>query len=66
MKMDNIFNKDFWINEWENDTKDDTYHVHKGFSTCEYWDKAAATYDQNNKEIKNRRLEKTMAIFLKE
>jgi len=65
MKMDNIFNKDFWINEWENDTKDDTYHVHKGFSTCEYWDKAAATYDQNNKEIKNRRLEKTMAIFKK-
>lgn len=61
--MDNIFNKEFWVREWENDTKNDTFTVHKGFSTSEYWDKAAATYDQNNKEIKNRRLKKTMAIF---
>jgi len=61
--MDNIFNKEFWINEWENDTKNDTFCVHKGFSTPEYWDKAAATYNQNKKEVQNRRLKKTMALL---
>ena len=63
--MDNIFNKEFWINEWENDTKNDTYNVHKGFSTSEYWDKAAATYDQDKIEIQNRRLEKTILFLQK-
>ena len=24
-KMDDIFNKDFWINQWENDKKNDTF-----------------------------------------
>jgi len=62
-KMDNIFNKEFWINEWENDKKNDTYDVHKGFSTPEYWDKAAGTYNQNKKEVLSRRLEKTMSFF---
>ena len=63
--MDNIFNKNFWINQWENDKKNDTYNVHKGFSTREYWDKAAATYDQDKKEIQNRRLEKTLSFLQK-
>ena len=63
--MDNIFNKEFWINEWKNDTKNDTYNVHKGFSTSEYWDKAAATYDQDKIEIQNRRLEKTILFLQK-
>ena len=62
--MDSVFNKHFWINEWENDKKGDTFNVHQGFSTPEYWDKAAVTYDQDKKEVKNRRLEKTMS-FLK-
>ena len=61
--MDNIFNKHFWISEWENDKKSDTYSVHRGFSTQEYWDKAALTYNRNTKEVKNRRLEKTMSFF---
>ena len=61
--MNNIFNKTFWINEWENDKKGDTYSVHKGFSTQDYWDKAAQTYDQNSEEVKNRRLEKTIDFF---
>ncbi|MCD4675906.1 MAG: class I SAM-dependent methyltransferase [Desulfobacula sp.] len=61
--MDNIFNKYFWISEWENDKKSDTYSVHRGFSTQEYWDKAALTYNRNKKEVKNRRLEKTMSFF---
>ncbi len=63
--MDNIFNKNFWLNEWEKDKKSDTYSVHKGFSSQKYWDNAAATYDQNKKEVKNRRLKKTMSFFEK-
>lgn len=63
--MDSIFNKDFWIREWENDKKNDTYNVHRGFSTPEYWDKTANTYNQNKNEVKNRRIEKTMS-FLKQ
>ncbi|MBT7260361.1 MAG: methyltransferase domain-containing protein [Desulfobacula sp.] len=63
--MDTIFNKDFWIREWENDKKNDTYNVHRGFSTPEYWDKTANTYNQNKNEVKNRRLEKTL-LFLKQ
>ncbi|MCD4718732.1 MAG: class I SAM-dependent methyltransferase [Desulfobacula sp.] len=61
--MDNIFNKKFWIKEWDKDKKSDTYNVHRGFSTQEYWDKAAATYNRNKKEVRNRRLEKTMSFF---
>jgi len=61
--MDNIFNKNFWIREWDKDKKSDTYNVHRGFSTQEYWDKAAATYNRNKKEVNNRRLEKTMRFF---
>lgn len=61
--MDNIFNKEFWLNEWDKDKKSDTYCVHKGFSTPEYWDKVASTYDRNEKEVKNRRLEKTFGFF---
>ena len=63
--MDTIFNKNFWIRQWENDKKNDTFNVHKGFSTPEYWDKAAPTYNQNKDEVKNRRLEKTV-LFLKQ
>jgi len=58
--MDNIFNKAFWINQWENDKKGDTYSVHKGFSTPDYWDKAALTYNRNPEEVKNRRMKKTI------
>ena len=61
--MDTIFNKNFWIRQWENDKKNDTFNVHKGFSTAEYWDRAAHTYDQNKKEVQNRRIEKTMSFF---
>lgn len=62
--MDNIFNEAFWINQWQDNKKSDTYSVHKGFSTPEYWDKAARTYNQNKDEVKNRRMEKTID-FLK-
>lgn len=63
MKND-IFNKEFWISQWGQDKEGDTYKVHKGFSTPEYWDKAAQTYNQDEKEIRDRRLEKTIS-FLK-
>ncbi|SDU29750.1 class I SAM-dependent methyltransferase [Desulfobacula phenolica] len=61
--MDNIFNKKFWLTEWEKDKQTDTYNVHKGFSTPEYWDKAAQTYNQNKKEVRDRRLEKTLEFL---
>lgn len=61
--MDSIFNKSFWINEWEKDKSSDTYAVHKGFSTPEYWDKASTTYDKSEREVRNRRLEKTLGLL---
>ncbi len=61
--MDPIFNQAFWINEWEKDKSSDTYAVHKGFSTPEYWDKASATYDKTKKEVQDRRLEKTLGML---
>ncbi len=61
--MDPIFNQAFWINEWEKDKSSDTYAVHKGFSTSEYWDKASATYDKTKKEVQDRRLEKTLDML---
>ena len=63
--MSKTFKKEFWIQEWENDKKGDTYSVHKGFSTPEYWDKAARTYNLNESEIRDRRLKKTIR-FLQE
>ncbi len=59
--MDNIFNQTFWTREWEKDKSSDTYAVHKGFSTPDYWDKASATYNKSNKEVLDRRTEKTLA-----
>ena len=61
--MDNIFNKEFWIDQWENDKKSDTFNVHRGFSTTEYWDNAAATYNKGKKEVKARRLEKIVSAL---
>lgn len=61
--METIFNSAFWTQEWEKDTFSDTYAVHKGFSTPEYWDKAAATYNKDKAELRNLRLEKTLEIF---
>lgn len=61
--MDNIFTTDFWIHEWEKVKSDDTYAVHKGFSTPEYWDKAAATYNRGKKEKQRRKVEKTLDRF---
>jgi SAM-dependent methyltransferase len=61
--MDNIFTADFWVHEWEKVKSDDTYAVHKGFSTPEYWDKAAATYNKGKEERQNRKVEKALARF---
>ena len=63
--MDNIFNKDFWVAQWENDKNSDTCNVHKGFSTPEYWDNAASTYNQNKDEIKDRKLERIISALEK-
>ncbi len=61
--MENIFNKKFWINHWENDRAGDTSEVHKGFSTSRYWDKASLSYNRDEGEIKSRRLDKTISCF---
>ncbi|MCF8044713.1 MAG: class I SAM-dependent methyltransferase [Desulfarculaceae bacterium] len=62
---DNIFTKDFWIKKWEHDKTGpgDTRQVHKGFSTPEYWDRAARTYDKDENELFSRKIEKTIAFF---
>lgn len=61
--MNPIFNTDFWLKAWEQDKKTDTYTVHKGFSTPEYWNRAASSYDRNKTEIQNRKLSKTLDLF---
>jgi SAM-dependent methyltransferase len=61
--MEKIFNQQFWIQAWKEDKAGHTYAVHKGFSTSEYWDKAAATYNKNRNEVQNRRLEKILDLF---
>ncbi len=61
--MDNIFNKKFWINQWEDDKKKDASNLHRGFSTPEYWDNASTHYDKNKKEIKARRLGRIISAF---
>lgn len=58
--MADLFDEAFWTQQWADDKKSDTYKVHKGFSTPEYWDKTAATYNQDQTEIRNRRVEKTL------
>jgi SAM-dependent methyltransferase len=61
--MTSIFNKAFWIAEWQRDKESDTYNVHKGYSTADYWDKAALSYDQDENEKKSRRQDKVLAMF---
>lgn len=61
--MADIFNKAFWIDQWRKDKQGDTYSVHKGYASADYWDKASAGYDRDEKEIKNRRREKVLAMF---
>ncbi|MCP4021377.1 MAG: SAM-dependent methyltransferase, partial [Desulfobacteraceae bacterium] len=63
--MDNIFTKDFWIKVWQEDKENQTYDVHRGFSSVDYWDKAAKNYNSNKKEKSSRRLEKTLDFFKK-
>lgn len=61
--MENIFNQEFWIQEWEKDKTSDTYAVHMGFSAPAYWDKASATYNKSKKEVRDRKLERTLKAF---
>jgi len=65
----NIFTEDFWTEQWNNvkqskDTKNnDTYKVHKGFATPEYWDKASLSYDTKNEEIASRKINKIIKLL---
>ncbi len=61
--MTSIFNKAFWLAEWQKDKSSDTYNVHKGYSSAEYWDKAANSYNQDENEVKSRRQNKTLDLF---
>ncbi len=62
--MDKVFNDAFWIDAWTGgDKQGDTYAVHKGFATPEYWDKASATYNTNPKELRDRRMEKVLGLL---
>ena len=73
----NIFTEEFWTNHWINqfsdeksgqkhgkkESQDDTYKVHKGFSTPEYWDNASLSYNTKNKELSSRKIKKTIEIL---
>ncbi len=48
---------------FENNQHNDTYKVHKGFSTPEYWDNISSSYNTKNLEITSRKMEKTLAIL---
>ncbi|THB80110.1 MAG: class I SAM-dependent methyltransferase [Desulfobacteraceae bacterium] len=61
--MNSIFEKDFWLDQWHGDKREDTYNVHRGFSTVAYWDQAAPTYNKVRDEKHSRKLEKTLALF---
>ncbi len=61
--MNPIFSKEFWLKAWEQDKETDTYTVHRGFSTPEYWNQVASSYDRNKEETKTRRLSKTLDLF---
>ncbi len=61
--MNPIFSKEFWLKAWEKDKDTDTYTVHRGFSTPEYWNKVASSYDSTKGETKSRRLSKTLDLF---
>lgn len=61
--MNPIFCKEFWLKAWEKDKETDTYTVHRGFSTPEYWNKVASSYDRDKEETKSRRLSKTLDLF---
>ncbi|MCG8616179.1 MAG: class I SAM-dependent methyltransferase [Desulfobacterales bacterium] len=61
--MGNIFTEKFWTDVWTGDTDGDTYAVHKGFATPEYWDKASATYNRNKKEVRDRRQDKVLSLL---
>lgn len=61
--MDSIFNKEFWIDQWQKDKSSDTYNVHQGYSSAAYWDKAASSYNQDEKEIKSRKMDKILDLF---
>ncbi len=62
---DDIFTDEFWIKEWEKITKEDSSNVHKGFSGAEFWDKAALSYNTDNREISSRGMKKSIDIFKK-
>jgi len=60
---DNVFTKEFWINEWEKIKQNDTFNVHKGFSGPEFWDKASLSYNTDNEEISSRKMQRSIDIF---
>ncbi len=64
MKHD-IFTEKFWIEQWENIKKEDTFNVHKGFSGAEFWDKVSRSYNIGSKEISSKGITKSIDIFKK-
>ncbi|MCD4744098.1 MAG: methyltransferase domain-containing protein [Desulfobacteraceae bacterium] len=66
---DTIFTENFWIDQWNNIKQkgtiktDDTYKVHKGFSTQEYWDTASLSYNTKNEEISSRKVNKIIKLL---
>lgn len=59
----NLARPEFWIREWEREKPGDTHTVHQGFAAPDYWDKAAANYNKNPDEVRERRLDETLEIL---
>jgi len=58
-----IFSKEFWLNQWSMIDKQDSFNVHKGFSTPDFWDKASASYDRGKGEVTSRRIDRAIDLF---
>lgn len=60
---DDLFSETFWIKAWEGLASGDAHNVHQGFSTAEFWDRVAGSYDRNTREMDSRNLERHIDLF---
>lgn len=61
--MTTVFTKEFWQTAWEDTKADDTYAVHKGFATAQYWDRVSEAYNTTAAEKEQRKVAKTLDRF---
>ncbi len=62
-KSSNVFSTQFWTDQWRRIDQHDSFDVHKGFSTPEFWDRASIAYDRGDNEVASRKIDKTLGLF---